>query len=55
MEEEKHVASKNMRKFFEKLLELKTFVGNKAKSTKDDTLIEIYNKLDKIIKIGNAE
>lgn len=57
-----HIADKNMKKFFEKLLAIKDFVSDeliKAENSYDNdkvikSLREIYDKLDAIIKNGDT-
>lgn len=51
MDLEEHKASEEMKKFFENLLEIKAFVKTKHEETNDPTLKEIYERLDKVIKI----
>jgi hypothetical protein len=51
MKKETAVASENMKKFFDKLCKLKEFIKEKADETGDDTIIEIYERLDEIFKI----
>lgn len=46
-------ADESMQKFFNNLLEIKKFVKEKSDETKDEVLLEIYNKLDKTIKETN--
>lgn len=53
MELEEYQASESMKKFFENLLEIKAFVQMKHEETNDPILKEIYEKLDKVIKIKN--
>ena len=48
---ETHEASEYMKKFFANLQELKEYIKSKADATKDRTLVEIYNKLDRIFKV----
>lgn len=50
--DKEYVATEEMKKFFENLLALKAFVKQKASESRDDTIQEIYNRLDKIIKEG---
>lgn len=50
-EKETAVASQNMKKFFDKLCKLKEFIKEKADETEDDTIVEIYERLDEIFKI----
>lgn len=57
MEKETHVASPEMKIFFEKLLELKSFVKehredwvNSAELSDNQALEEVYIRLDAIIK-----
>jgi len=49
---ETRVADENMKNFFTKLLDLKSFVKEVAEKSRDPLLIEIYDKLDQIIKEG---
>lgn len=50
MELEEYKMSPEMTKFFTKLLDIKHFVKNKYEETKDETLHEIYQRLNEIIK-----
>lgn len=50
MELEEHKMSPEMNLFFTKLLDIKHFVKAKYEETQDETLHEIYQKLDEIIK-----
>lgn len=50
MEKETHQASENMKLFFKKLLDVKALVKQKAEEEGSNTLKEIYQKLDAIIK-----
>lgn len=45
-------ADEDMQKFFSNLLEIKKFVKDKHDETQDKILLEIYNKLDKVIREG---
>ena len=55
MSQESIEASKELGLFFSKLLEIKYFVKEKVEQGEDDTLKEILEKLDAIIKEkGNA-
>ena len=47
---EKHKASPEMMKFFEKLLDLKKFIKNELDNCEDPIMREIYKKIDEIIK-----
>ena len=49
-EQMEHVASPELRKFFERLLDLKEQIYLHAKMHDDIILNDIYNELDKIIK-----
>lgn len=55
METEKHTASENMKKFFDKLTELKKFIKEKAEETKDETVVEIHNRFDEIFKVEEGK
>ena len=51
MEETKtYQADERMQKFFNKLLDLKSFVKTQSDKSKDPILRQIYEKLDEIIK-----
>jgi len=43
-------ASTELGLFFKKLLDLKEYVKNEADTSQDEVLIEIYNRLNEIIK-----
>jgi len=43
-------ADERMKKFFNKLIDLKKYVKEEADKTKDKTLSNIFNKLDELIK-----
>lgn len=51
MEKETHTDSENMKKFFDKLTDLKAFVKEKAEETNNQTIKEIYNRLDYAFKL----
>jgi len=48
---ETYHASDNMKKFFQKLTELKEYVGTKICTEHSSVLVEIYEKLDEIFKV----
>lgn len=52
---EQYQASESLKKFFENLLEIKAFVKKKHEETNSDILSEIYQKLDKVIKVTEGE
>lgn len=50
MRDQEIQASEELGLFFKRLLELKKYVKDQAESRDDDTLNEIYNRLDAIMK-----
>lgn len=50
MEQEQHKMSESMKKFFDRLFELKEFIKKKHAETKIGVLKEVYDKLDAAIK-----
>lgn len=52
--EQEFVASPEMRKFFERLLNVKQDLKIHSQKTRDAVLYEIYKQLDDIIKEANS-
>ena len=52
---EEMLASEHMKKFFVKLLAVKEFTRKEAEETEHPGIIEIYQRLDAIIKNGDHD